>query len=133
MKDTNMSEIENDLCLGSVMNVTPVFQIERELWGASSIIRKVNYGVYICSCSVISDEYRCKEKDAFVYDSHFKYFHQSEYCGDLIDNRAYAPVFVLRDNSREKKLNLKHPLKISFVDCGLCNMSTKQLHINKKM
>ena len=43
------------------MNVTPVFQIEREPWGDGSIPIKVNDGVYICSCSVIYDEYRCKK------------------------------------------------------------------------
>ena len=54
-KDTNTSEIENTFCVRSVMNVTPVFHIEREPWGDSSIL-KVNYVVYICTCSVRSNE-----------------------------------------------------------------------------
>ena len=55
VKDTNTSNIEYYLCVRTVMNVTPVLKIERELWGANRILRKVNDGVYICSCSVRSE------------------------------------------------------------------------------
>ena len=37
-----MIEIENTLCVISVMNVTQVFNIEREPWDDASILRKVN-------------------------------------------------------------------------------------------
>ena len=60
----------------SVMKVTPVIKMERESWGAANIIRRVNNGVCICTCSVRSDEYMCQTKHAFVYDSHLKPFHQ---------------------------------------------------------
>ena len=50
----------------------------------------------------------------FFYASHFKPLHQSKFCGGLIDNRADAPIFVLEDNDRETKLNLKHSLKFFF-------------------
>ena len=76
LKDTNMCEIENLLCVRTVKNVNPVLKVEREPWGASSILRKVNAGVYIFSCSVRSEEYRCKTKHAFVYASHFKPLYQ---------------------------------------------------------
>ena len=72
MKDTNIIEIDFFKWVRTVMNVTQEFQIEREPWGAASILIKVYDGIYIGPCSVISDEYRCKEKDAFFYDSHFK-------------------------------------------------------------
>ena len=77
------------------MKVTPVSRIKREPWVTASILRRVNNGVYICTCSVISDEYKCKTKHVFVYDSHFKDLHQSKCCGDIIDNRASENILVL--------------------------------------
>ena len=66
MKDTKIIDIENTWSVRSVMNVSPVFQMERELWGAASILMRVNYVVYICSCSVRYEEYMCKTKHAYV-------------------------------------------------------------------
>ena len=57
------------------MKTTPVSGIEREYWGAASILRRVNYGVYICTCSVRYYGYKCNTKHAFVYESHFKPLH----------------------------------------------------------
>ena len=57
-----MSEIEDLLCVRTVINTTVVFNIETQPWGARSIPRKVNYGLYICSCSVRSEEYSCNTK-----------------------------------------------------------------------
>ena len=115
-----MSEVENYLCVISVMNWTPVLNIERQTWGAIRILKKVNGGVYICSCSVISEKYRCKTKHAFVYDSHFKPLHQSKYYGALIYNRSDAPICVLEDHYKETKIDLKHALKIFFGE--LCSV-----------
>ena len=42
VKDKNMSEIENYLCVRTVMDVTTVLKIEREPRGARSILIKVN-------------------------------------------------------------------------------------------
>ena len=50
-----MSVIENFLFVKTVINVNPLLKIEREMWGANSILRKVNDGVYIFSCSGISE------------------------------------------------------------------------------
>ena len=71
-----MIEIENTLCEISVVNVTPVFQIEIELWCAASILRTVNNGVYICTRSVRSDEYMCNTKYLVAYNSKFKPLHK---------------------------------------------------------
>ena len=109
-----MSEIENTSCVRNFIKVTPVFGIEIEPCVAASIIRRVNYEVYICTCSVRYDEYKFKTKHAFVFDSHFKPLHQSKFCGDLIDNRADAPICVLEDKERETKLNLRYALKYFF-------------------
>ena len=68
--------------------------------------------MYICKCSVISDEYKCKTKHEFVYDSHFKPLHQSKCCGAINDNRADTPICVLEKNYRDTRFNLRHELKI---------------------
>ena len=52
------------------MNVTAVLGIERVAWGAASILRTVNDGVYICTCNVQYAEYNCWTNHAFVYESH---------------------------------------------------------------
>ena len=61
-----------------------------------------------------------KEKHAFVYDSHFKPYHQQIFFWDIIDNRTDAPIFVLNDNDKGNELNLKNALKIFF--CLLCTV-----------
>ena len=98
VKDTKISEIENTSCVRNFMRVNPVSVIEREPWVAASILLIVNDGVYICTCSVRSDEYKFKTKHAFVFDSHFKYFHQSRCCGALIDNISDARICFFEDN-----------------------------------
>ena len=95
-----MSEIENSLCVRIVTNVNPVLKTERETWGAISVLRKFNDGVYICLCSVKYEEYRRKIKPAFAIDIHFKPLHQSKCCGDLIENRTDASICVLEYNDR---------------------------------
>ena len=70
VKESKMFEVENTSCVRSVVKVPPVSVIEREAWDAAGIIIKLNDGVYISTCSFIYDEYNCKTKHAFVYDSH---------------------------------------------------------------
>ena len=40
--------------------------------------------------------------------------------GDLIDNRADAPICVMMDKEREKNTNLRHAVKKFFG--GLCHV-----------
>ena len=82
-------------CVRNVMEVTVVSGIEILPWGPASILKRVNAGVFICTCNVQSVEYDCWTKHAFVYDSHFKPLHKTKCCGVLIDNRADAPICVL--------------------------------------
>ena len=74
-------------------------------WGAAIILRRVNYGVLICTCNVQSVEYNCWTKHEFFYDSHLKPLHQTKCCVVLIDNRADAPICVLEDKDIESKKN----------------------------
>ena len=85
--------------------MTPVSEIERVAWGAASIMRKVNVGVFICTRNVQYVEYNCWTKHAFVYDSHFKPLHHTKCCGVLKDNRDDAPICFWRtktENQRKK-------------------------------
>ena len=66
------------------MQANKVPRTEIEPWGAYSILRRVNGGVYICECSVRYDENKRKTKHAFVYDSHFKHLNQPKSCGILL-------------------------------------------------
>ena len=120
LKDSHISEIGNTSCVRNVMNMTPVSRIERVAWGAASILRRVNDGVFICTCDVESDEYNCWTKHAIVYDSHFKLLHQTKYCGVLMDNIADAPIYVLEDKGRATKKHFKHVLREFFG--GLCHV-----------
>ena len=56
VKDSKISEIENTSCVRNVMEVTPVFGIERVPWVAASILIRVNDGVFICTYNVQSSE-----------------------------------------------------------------------------
>ena len=47
VKNSHVSNIEDSSCVRNVMNVTPVLGINRVAWGADSIARRVNDGVYI--------------------------------------------------------------------------------------
>ena len=67
----NMNEIENSSCVGNYMTVTPVLNIERKKWTANSILRKVNYELYLCTCSFQYIDYQSKKKHAFVFDCRF--------------------------------------------------------------
>ena len=102
------------------MNITLVLGIEEVPWGAASILRRVNDGVYICVCNVENVKYDLWTKHAFVYDSHYKPLHKTECCGVLIDNRADAPIFVLEDNDRASKRDLHLALRQFFE--GRCHV-----------
>ena len=59
------------------------------------------------------------------YDSHFKSLHQPKFCGHIIDNRAYAPNYVLADYERESKKHLLKALQNALVNSAWWNKSTK--------
>ena len=96
------------------MNITPVSGIEEVAWGAVSIIRRVNDGVYICVCNVQNVKYNFWTKHAFIYDSHYKPLHKTEFYGVLIDNRADAPICVLEEKDRASKKDFHHALRQLF-------------------
>ena len=54
----------------------------------------------------------------FVYDSHSKLFRAEFFCGTLIDNRQDAQIWVLDENERKPKQDLKQALKDLIVWSG---------------
>ena len=82
------------------MNITPVSRIEEVAWGAASILKTLNDGVYICAFNVRNVKYDLWTNHAFVYDSHYKPLHQTKCCEVLIENRADAHIFVLEEKDR---------------------------------
>ena len=72
VKNSHISEIEKCACVTNAMNITPISGIEEVKWGAASILRNVNDGVYICICNVHNVKYDLWKKHAFVYDKHYK-------------------------------------------------------------
>ena len=120
MKNSHISEIEDSACVINFVNITPVSGIEEVAWGAASILRRVNDGVFICTCNVQSVEYNYWKKHEFVYDIHFKPLHQTKCCGVLIYNRDDAPICVLEDKDRESKKQLDHALEEFFG--GKCHL-----------
>ena len=54
VKDSNIYEIENTSYEINFRKVTTVSGIEQVAWGAASITRRVNDGVFICACNVQS-------------------------------------------------------------------------------
>ena len=105
MEYTKISEIENTSFVRNAMELTTVYGIEIVPWGSAIILRRVNDGVFICTCNIQSVEYNCWTKHEFFYDSHLKNLHKTKCCGVLIDNRADAPICVLEDKDRESKKN----------------------------
>ena len=94
--------------------------IEEVKWGPASILRKVNDGVYICTCNVHNVKYDLWTKYAFVYDSHYKPLNGTDCCGVLIDNRSDAPICVLGKKDRVKKRNMDYALHQFFE--GKCHV-----------
>ena len=107
------------------MYVTPVLGIEQVAWGAASILRRVNDGVFICTCNVQSVEYNCWTNNEFFYNRNFKPLQQTKCCGVLIDNRADAPICILEDKYIESKKNWIMPLNNSLVGSAMWKMYTE--------
>ena len=63
----------------------------------------------------------CFEKvtqHAFVYDINFSTKEKSKLRGAIIDNRSYAPIFVLEEKDRKSKSALNNMLRKLFgVNC----------------
>ena len=100
------------------MTIEPVLNIEREHMGPLGILMRIDDGIYVCICNVYSKVFKKHTQHAFVYDSYFSKKVKSACCGAIIDNRAYAPIYVLEEKYRETKDTLKNMLRKFFE--GIC-------------
>ena len=63
--------------------------------GTMVILLIIDNVVYVCICTVYYSVFKEVTQHAFVYDSHFSTKNKSELCGEIIDNRSYAPICVM--------------------------------------
>ena len=75
--------------------------IDRDKMGTLGILMRINYGVYVCICSVYSNILKQWTQHAFFYDSYFMTKVKSACQGAIIYNIIYAPIWVLEGNDRE--------------------------------
>ena len=64
--------------------------------GTLGILMRINYGVYVCMCSVYSTISKEHTAHAFVDDSYFRRTGNNGCQGAIIDNRRHAPICVLK-------------------------------------
>ena len=72
MKDTEIKELGKCECVSSVMTIAPVLKIYRSKMGTLGILLRIDYGVYVCNCTVYSYDLKQFTQHAFVYESHFQ-------------------------------------------------------------
>ena len=53
------------------MTIAPVMNIEIEKMGPLRILMRIDYGVYLCNCTVYSYVLKQHTQHAFVYERHF--------------------------------------------------------------
>ena len=98
--DTTIEELEKCECVSSVMNIAPVFNIEREQMCNLKILQRINDGVYACIFYVYSKFLKQFTLHAFVYDSYFSTGVKSACRGAIIENRRSSPICVLEVKDR---------------------------------
>ena len=79
--------------------------METQKIGVSGIIQVIDDGVFVCTCRVYWDIFKKITPQAFVYDSNFAQKDKSECCGAIIDDRYHAPIGVLEEKDRKRKLH----------------------------
>ena len=120
MKDTEIEELEKCEYVLSVITIASVLHIEREKMGLLGIILRIDYGVYVCICTVYYKVLKQHTQHAFVYDVYFSKKVKSACRGEIIDNRKYAPICVLEGKDRKTKATLNNMLR-NFFD-GKCTV-----------
>ena len=107
MNDTEIKELEKCESVSSVMTISPLLNIDRSKMYTLGIRMIIDYGVYVCNCTVYSYVSKQFTQHAFVYDSNFSKKEKIECCGAIIINISYAPICVLEG----KDIKIKHTLK----------------------
>ena len=69
--DTTTEELGKCEYVSSVMTIVPVLNTEREQMGPLLILLRIDYGVYVCICTVYYKVLKQHTQHAFVYDVYF--------------------------------------------------------------
>ena len=101
--DTEIEELEKCECVSSVMTIASVLNIEREPMGPLEILPIIYDGVYVCIWYIYSNILKIWTQHAFVYDGYFTTKVKSACQDAIIDNRRYAPIYVLEEKDKETK------------------------------
>ena len=118
--DTAIYEWEKCECVSSVIKIEAVLDIDREKMGTLGILMRIKDGVYVCICSVYSNILKEYTQHAFVYDIYFTETGNNACQGAIIDNRRYAPIYVLEEKYRTAISKLKIMLRNFFE--GTCSV-----------
>ena len=85
----------------------------------------IDDSVYVCNYNVYSYVSKQCTQHAFVHDSHFSTKDNSKCCGAIIDNRTYAPIFVLEGKDRLNKDTLNNMLMKFFEGASIVKYAFK--------
>ena len=118
--DTTIDELDKFEGVSSVIKIEPVLYIDRDKMGTLGIITRIKDSVYVCICSVYSNILKECTQHAFVYDSYFTTTGNNARQGSIIDNRRYAPIYVLEEKDRTTIKKLKIMLRNFFE--GTCSV-----------
>ena len=80
------------------------------------------YCVFVCICRVYSCVFNKYTSHSFVYDIHFSLLNKSECCDFIIDNRYYAPIFLLKEKCITRKTTLNNLIGGGLREVVLLNM-----------
>ena len=82
--------------------------------GAMKMFLIIDDVVYVYICTVYSSVFKEVSQNTFIYDSHVSTKDNSECCGEIIDNRLYAPICVLEKKDRKSKGALENIIRKLF-------------------
>ena len=114
MKDTEIEGLEKCECASSVMTIAYVLHIEREQMIPLEILVRIDYGVYVCICTVYSKGIKQHTQHTFFYDTYSSTKVKIAWYGAVIDNRTYAPICVMEVKDRNTKAPLNNMLRKLF-------------------
>ena len=112
-------------CVSYVLTIASVLNIYRSKMGTLGILKGIDDSVYVCNCIVYSYVLKQFTQHAFVYDGHFSTKEKIEWSGATIDNRSYAPIYVLEEKYRKSKHTLNNILRNCFEDTCIVKYAFK--------
>ena len=78
------------------------------------ILLVIDDGIYVYICTVYYYVLKEYTQHTFFYDSNFTTKEKSDWCGAIIDNRSYAPIYVQEEKYIKTKDAPKNMLRKFF-------------------